>query len=147
MDTNREIVANFYKSIVEGDMDLYGSLIHDDVELCMPFVEGVLSGTYFGKARLVQEIFPTVVSRLDVEKFTFCKNYKIMSADEKCVATIFEAEGVTKNGERYDQIYAHFFKFKASQIIQLIEFNDSSLADRVLWKDTPRLNSDSEFTY
>jgi ketosteroid isomerase-like protein len=125
MDTNREIVANFYKSIVEGDMNLYGSLIHDDVELCMPFVEGVLSGTYFG----------------------FCKNYKIMSADEKCVATIFEAEGVTKNGERYDQIYAHFFKFKAGQIIQLIEFNDSSLADRVLWKDTPRLNSDSEFTY
>ena len=147
MDINREIVTNFYKSIVEGDMNLYSSLIHDDVQLCMPFVEGVLSGTYFGKARLVQEIFPTVVSRLDVENFTFCKNFKIMSADENCVATIFEADGLTIDGERYDQIYAHFFKFKDDKIIQLIEFNDSGLADRVLWKETAKLKPDAGFTY
>ena len=57
MRKNIEIVNDFYKSIIEGDMDLYGSVIHDNVELCMPLANGVLSGTYVGKSRLIEEVF------------------------------------------------------------------------------------------
>lgn len=147
MRTDRELVEDFYKSIIEGDMDLYSSVIHDDFELSMPVRDGVLSGTYAGKARLVGEVFPHVVAQLDNDNFTFCKNFKIMSQDDNCTVAICEAEGLAASGERYDQIYAHFFNCKDGQIVRLIEFSDTGLADRALWKDVPKLKPDSEFTY
>ena len=147
MDDKRTIVSNFYKSIIEGDMSLYSSIIHDEIELSMPIRKGVLTGTYKGKKRLVEEIFPLVVSCLDGKNFTFCKTFKIMSADEHCVVAICEAEGLASGGDRYDQVYAHFFKFKGGQITQLIEFQDSSLADKALWGNTPALEPDYGFVY
>ena len=147
MRTDRELVEDFYKSIIEGDMDLYSSVIHDDFELSMPVRDGVLSGTYVGKARLVGEVFPHVVAQLDNDNFTFCKNFKIMSQDGNCTVAICEAEGLAVSAERYDQIYAHFFSCKDGQIVRLIEFSDTGLADRALWKDVPKLKPDSEFTY
>ena len=147
MNGNKRIVTDFYKSIMEGNMDLYSSLIHEEIELSLPIRKGILTGTYFGKARLIEEIFPLVVSRLDTENFSFCKEFKIMSADETCVVAICEAEGLASSGQRYDQIYAHFFKFKEEKIIKLIEFQDSSLAEAVLWENTPALKPDAPFSY
>ena len=147
MNLNERIVNDFYKSIMEGDMDLYSSLIHEKIELALPIRKGTLSGTYYGKTRLVEEIFPLVVSRLDMDNFTFCQKFKIMSADEKCVVAICEAQGLASSRKRYDQIYAHFFKFKEGRIIKLIEFQDSSLADAALWGSTPALEPDAPFSY
>ena len=147
MDRNERIVNDFYKSIVEGDMELYSSLIHENIELSLPIRKGVLTGTYFGKTRLVEEIFPLVISCLDLDNFTFCKRFKIMSSNEHCVAAICEAGGLASSGEPYDQIYAHFFKFEDEKIIKLIEFQDSSLADRALWRGVAYLEPDSQFSY
>ena len=147
MDRNERMVNDFYRSIVEGDMDLYSSLIHENIELSLPIKKGVLSGTYLGKTRLVEEIFPLVVSCLDLDNFTFCKRFKIMSSDEHCVAAICEAGGLASSGESYDQIYAHFFRFEDEKIIKLIEFQDSSLADRALWGGVAYLEPDSQFSY
>jgi ketosteroid isomerase-like protein len=147
MRKNIEIVNDFYKSIIEGDMELYGSVIHDNVELSMPLANGVLSGTYVGKSRLIEEVFPYVASQLDVENFTFCKRFKVMSEDSSCIVVICEAEGLTNSGKRYDQIYAHFFNFQDSQIIRLIEFHDSGLANRTIWENVQPLKSDAEFSY
>jgi len=33
MRTNKKLFADFYNSIVVGDMDLYASVIHDNIEL------------------------------------------------------------------------------------------------------------------
>ena len=76
MNLNERIVNDFYKSIIGGDMDLYSSLIHEKIELALPIRKGTLSGTYYGKTRLVEEIFPLVVSRLDMDNFTFCQKFK-----------------------------------------------------------------------
>ena len=147
MRTDRELVEDFYKSIIEGDMDLYSSVIHDDFELSMPVRDGVLSGTYAGKHRLVGEVFPYVIAQIDNDNFTFCKTYKIMSQDTSCTVAICEAEGLAASGERYDQIYAHFFSCRDGQIIRLIEFSDTGLADRALWGNVPKLKADTKFTY
>ncbi|MDB9953203.1 hypothetical protein OAD57_07450 [Porticoccaceae bacterium] len=147
MRSNKKIVEDFYHSIVAGDMDLYSSVIHENIELSMPVREGVLTGTYRGKARLVGEVFPHVVSQLDNDNFVFCKQFKIMSEDANCIVAICEAEGQAANGERYDQIYAHFFNFQDGQISRLIEFSDTGLADRTIWKGVAPIAPDAEFVY
>ena len=59
-------------------------------------------------------IFPTVVGKLNLEDFTFCKNFK------SCVGAnwivVIEAEGTSISGERYDQTYAHLFSFQDEKI-------------------------------
>lgn len=147
MRTNLKLVEDFYKSIVEGDLDLYASVIHDDVVLSIPLRSGVLRGDYAGKARLVSEVFPHVVAQVDVDNFSFCKRYKIMSADSNCIVAICEAEGTARSGKRYDQIYAHLFNFKDGQISKLIEFCDSGLANRTIWENVAPLQPDAEFSY
>jgi len=82
-----------------------------------------------------------------LDNFTFCKRFKIMSSNEHCVAAICEAGGLASSGEPYDQIYAHFFKFEDEKIIKLIEFQDSSLADRSLWRGVAYLEPDSQFSF
>ena len=52
---------------------------------------------------------------------------------DNCIVAIFEAEGLSAKGDRYDQIYAHFFNFQDSQISRLIKFGVSGLADRTIW--------------
>lgn len=147
MSTPRELVNSFYDSIIKGDMELYQSIIHDDYEVSVPANIGVLSGTY-GRAKVLNEVFPTVVGKLNLEDFTFCKNFKIICEDENCIVVICEAEGTSANGERYDQIYAHIFSFLDGKILRLIEFQDTALADRALWgNDTPFLEPDRPFTY
>ena len=147
MRTNKKLVEDFYHSIVVVDMDLYASVIHENIELSIPLSQGVLTGTYQGKSRLVGEVFPYVVSQLDLESFVFCKKFKIMSEDDNCIVAICEAEGLSAKGDRYDQIYAHFFNFKDGQISRLIEFGDSGLADRTIWQGVAPLTPDAEFVY
>ena len=147
MTTPRELVNSFYESIIKGDMELYQSIIHDEYEVSVPANRGVLSGTY-GREKVLNEVFPTVVGKLNLEDFTFCKNFKIMCEDENWIVVICEAEGTSISGERYDQTYAHLFSFQDEKIRRLIEFQDTALADRALWgNDTPFVEPDSPFTY
>jgi ketosteroid isomerase-like protein len=95
----------------------------------------------------VGEVFPYVVSQLYLDSFVFCKKFKIMSEDDNCIVAICEAEGLSAKGDRYDQIYAHFFNFKDGQISRLIEFGDSGLADRTIWQEVAPLIPDAEFSY
>ena len=143
MTTPRELVNSFYESIIKGDMELYQSIIHDEYEVSVPANKGVLSGTY-GREKVLNEVFPTVVGKLNLEDFTFCKNFKIMCEDENWIVVICEAEGTSISGERYDQTYAHLFSFQDEKIRRLIEFQDTALADRALWgNDTPFVEPDS----
>ena len=146
MSNSRELVESFYKAITEGDMELYQSIIHDNYEVSLPVKTGVLHGVY-SKEKVLTEVFPLVVSKLNLENFTFCKNWKIVCADENCIVVICEAEGEAVNGERYDQIYAHLFSFEDNKIRKLIEFQDTALADRALWVDTPPLENSAPFIY
>lgn len=147
MPTSRDLVNSFYEAIIKGDMDLYQAIIHDDYEVSVSAKRGVLSGTY-GREKVLNEVFPTVVGKLNLEDFTFCKNFKIMSEDENRIVVICEAEGTSASGERYDQTYAHFFSFQDNKIRHLIEFQDTALADRALWQDdTPVIEPDRPFAY
>lgn len=147
MTTPRELVNSFYEAIINGNMELYQSIIHDDYEVSVPASRGVLSGTY-GREKVLNEVFPTVVGKLNLEDFTFCKNFKIMCEDENWIVVICEAEGTSITGERYDQTYAHLFSFQDEKIKRLIEFQDTALADRALWgNDTPFVEPDRPFTY
>ena len=69
MTTPRELVNSFYESIIKGDMELYQSIIHDEYEVSVPANKGVLSGTY-GREKVLNEVFPTVVSKLNPVSYT-----------------------------------------------------------------------------
>ena len=142
----RDLVRNFYEAIIKGDMNLYQSLIHVDYHVCVACNKGVLSGTY-DRETVLNVVFPLVVGKLDSDNFTFCKRFKIMCEDENCIVAICEAEGMSTSGERYDQIYAHFFSFQDGKILRLIEFQDTALAERALWSNTSHLKPDKAFSY
>ena len=146
MKAYRDLVEDFYKAIIKSDMDLYKSVIHQDYEVSVACREGVLSGTY-KRETILELVFPLVVGRLNTDNFTFCKNYKIICEDDMSLVTICEAEGTAKGGERYNQIYAHFFSFKDWKICKLIEFQDTALANKALWPDVDFLHPDMPFSY
>ena len=85
-----------------------------------------------------------------METFNFSKKWKIMCADENSVVAFMEADGLAKNGERYNQFYCHLFEFREDKIAAVWEFFDSALAQRALFnnpliKDEPDPVSSFDF--
>lgn len=145
--TPSQTAERFYEAIQTGNTDLLVSLLDENqFELIVPCSTGVLSGIYRGKQTFLTEVLPKVFAYVDPEKITFCKTFKIMSADGARVVSIAQNDGLAKSGRGYNQVYAHFFTVRDSKITQIIEFYDSALADNALWGDTEALAPSEAFT-
>ena len=145
MNTNRETVDKFYRSIASANSDALADILDPNLELIIPISNGVLSGHYRGKTKFMTEILPLVFSCVNQEEITFCKDYKIIAADEQTVVAMAQNYGLASSGARYDQVYVHILTFHDGKLIRLIEYFDSALADRALWGDSAKLPADAPF--
>ena len=146
---NKDLVKQFYDALATSDVDAFLAIQHDDVAYNVHGRTPV-SGCFTGKAFVVETVMPQVFDNLQMETFNFSKKWKIMCADENSVVAFMEADGLAKNGERYNQFYCHLFEFRAYKIAAVWEFFDSVLAQRALFnnpltKDEPNPVSPFDF--
>ena len=96
-----------------------------------------LSGRWEGKAEcfgpLVADL---VVGKLVPGEFQFAQKWRIMSADDHCVVGIMQGGGPGLNGEMYHQTYCQVFTIESGEIVELHEFYDTAMVERVL-NDNP----------
>ncbi|QTD55364.1 nuclear transport factor 2 family protein [Parasphingorhabdus cellanae] len=135
----------YYEALARLDVDAFEALHHPDV---VYNVSGntIISGRYNSFAAL-KTILPLIFEALDFERFQFAKNWKIMTEGHDSITAIMEAEGVARNGKRYDQRYAHIFAFRDGKITSVHEFFDTQLANESLeFTDKDPCQTDGEFT-
>ena len=134
-ETGKELVAKFYQALADMDVEAFLSIQQDDVEYN---VHGStpISGHFTSKDFLENVVAPQVFGNLQLETFKFATKWKVMCADEQRVVAFMEAEGLARNGERYDQRYCHVFGFRDGKIAEVYEFFDSALAEHALF-DNP----------
>lgn len=130
MVTNAAIVDAYYQALAALDVEAFEALHHPDV---VYNVSGntIISGRY-DSFEALKSVLPLIFDALDFKQFQFAKNWKIMNDGPDGVTAIMEANGVTKNGKRYDQRYAHIFSFRDGKIASVYEFFDTQLANESL---------------
>ena len=144
--SNISVIEEFYHAIANGEAARVADLVDDRFELVVPGNDGVLHGHYRGKEAFLTKIFPTVFSGVDPSQITFCKQFKIVSADGENVTALTQNDGIALSGKSYNQLYGHIFRIKGGKIIRLIEFYDGLLAQDALWKNTPTVTPDASFS-
>lgn len=134
-EAGKELVAKYYQALSDMDVDAFLELQQDDVVYNVHGSTPV-SGHFVGKDFLRDVVAPLVFGNLQLDNFQFAKRWKVMCADEDRVVVFMEAEGVAKNGQRYDQRYCQTFGFRDGLISEVFEFFDSALAQTALF-DNP----------
>ncbi len=120
----------YYAALARLDVEAFEALHQPDV---VYNVSGntVISGRY-DSFEALKSILPLIFDALDFDQFQFAKNWKIMNESTVGITAIMEAEGIAKNGKRYDQRYAHIFTFRDGKIASVHEFFDTHLANESL---------------
>jgi ketosteroid isomerase-like protein len=107
----------------------------------------IISGRYDSFAAL-KAVLPAIFESLDFERFRFAAKWKVMNEGPDGATAIMEAEGVARNGLRYDQRYAHIFSFRDGKITSVYEFFDTQLAnDSLDFHKKPRFQTDGKFEF
>jgi len=128
--TNRDLVDGFYRALSVMDVDGFAALHHPQVVYNISGQTSI-SGRYASFDALM-ELLPAVFDALDFENFHFARKWEILSDDGTRITAIMEAEGMAKNGERYDQRYFHIFGFRDGKIGEVFESFDTQLAIKAL---------------
>lgn len=148
-EVGKELIAKYYQALRDMDVDGFLELQTDDVVYNVHGSTPV-SGHFVGKDFLRDLVAPLVFGNLQLDNFEFAKRWKIMCADEHRIVVFMEAEGIAKNGDRYDQRYCQTFGFRDGLICEVFEFFDSALAQTALFDNplsTPETPPAEAFQY
>lgn len=136
----------YYSALAELNVDAFEALHHSDV---VYNVSGntIISGRYESFAAL-KKVLPLIFEALDFEQFQFAKRWKVMNDGPEGITAIMEAEGMARNGMRYDQRYVHIFSFRDGKIASVHEFFDTELAnDSLEFSGKPACPTDGKFIF
>ena len=136
----------YYGALAAMDVEAFEALHHPDVVYNVSG-QTIISGRYESFAAL-RAILPAIFDALDFEDFQFAVKWKIMNESADGATAIMEARGKAKNGQRYDQRYAHIFSFRDGKIATVHEFFDTQLANDALgFADKQSFNTDGKFEF
>lgn len=146
MMSNREIVDAYYGALAAMDVEAFEALHHPDVAYNVSG-QTIISGRYKSFAAL-KNILPAIFDALDFTDFQFAVKWKIMHESPNGATAIMEAKGKAKNGQRYDQRYAHIFGFRDGKIATIHEFFDTQLANDALgFAGKSKFETDGKFDF
>lgn len=146
MPTHSEIIDAYYTALSVMDVDAFEALHHPDV---VYNVSGntIISGRYDSFAAL-KAVLPAIFEALDFEQFRFATKWRMMNDGPDGATAIMEAQGIARNGQRYDQRYVHIFSFRDGKIASVHEFFDTQLANDALgFAGKARFETDGPFEF
>lgn len=129
---NRAVVEKWYEALAKGDFEALAAMHPENVVFNI-IGSTPISGRFVGRNVVFGDIVPRVVASLERETIQFGKKWRIMAADDNCVVGLMQGGGIGKNGEAYAQTYCQIFSFQDNRIVEVYEFFDTVLAERVLF--------------
>lgn len=138
-EENISLVKRFYKSLEDGDIETYFSLLTPDAEIRLAGntpVSGVAAGL-----EEIQKLLTDVFACMDPARTKFGAEYRIVVADDDGVAALTHGGGFTAIGREYAQTYANIFKIRDGKVYRFYEFLDTALTEDAFYDNqlaTPR---------
>jgi ketosteroid isomerase-like protein len=130
-----EFLEKLYTALRTGDIETWLSM-HNESAVFNISGSTIISGQMTIQ-ELISDVFPLVFDPLIPETVQFGLRWKLMCADDKRAAVIFEGESTTKSGNPYNNRYVQILEFGDDDLIQQVwEFFDTDLANSVLFNDS-----------
>ena len=126
MDTaeNKEIVRSFYEAGNRGDMDACFDLIADDITWTNVGTMS-LSGTYRGKAELMDRLLGPLFDRLEAG---ISSDIVDLIAENDKVVALTSGTATTKDGRPYNNSYCQVIRLEGGKFVEVTEYMDTALA-------------------
>jgi len=129
-DKSRMVIENAIDALNRGDNEGFLGSFDDDFEWTIPGT-GPLSGTKKGVKKFV-ELIETVADRLEI--YITLKVTNVIACGE-WVITESLGSSLTKKGDAYNQTYCHLWRVEDGKIARYIEYHDTDLLLKVLFKE------------
>lgn len=127
-ETNRAIITEAMKSLSDGDGAKFVDAMAEDFRWVL---EGSTdwSRTYEGKRAVREQLLAPLFAQFAT---TYRNRPELILADGDHVMVSCRGEVETKSGERYDNGYCYVIRMAAGKMVELREYLDTALVDRVL---------------
>jgi uncharacterized protein len=125
---NKALMKEIFERLREGDGGLFYAHLAPNARLTITG-EHSWSQVFVGKDRIANDVFGRVRSRLAGRIKTNAFHFL---ADEDWVMVEARGDMVTKSGEPYRNHYCLLYRLEEDMIVELKEYQDSMLVDRVL---------------
>lgn len=126
-ESNKKIVQLFYDAGNRGDMDTCFGLIADDIKWTNMGTTS-LSGTYAGKAALMEELLGPLFGQL---KQGIHMEVQRMVAEGDYVVAQTSGTAETLDGRPYNNSYCWIIRVKDGKLAEITEFLDTELVSSV----------------
>jgi uncharacterized protein len=125
---NKELMEKIFAGIAAGERSLFLESLADDVTMCGTGQHS-WSQTFRGKASLVRDLYGYLGTLLVEPRRTVPFRF---IADGDYVVVEAKGDMVTKDGVRYDNDYCLIYRLADGKIVEIREYLDSTLCERVL---------------
>jgi uncharacterized protein len=127
---NKQLMEKLFAGVARGERELFLEAISDDVTMCVTG-QYSWSQTFKGKASLVRDLHGHLRTLLAEPRRTVPFRF---IADGDYVVVEAKGDMVTKDGVRYDNDYCLIYRLADGKIVEIREYLDSTLCERVLGK-------------
>jgi ketosteroid isomerase-like protein/pimeloyl-ACP methyl ester carboxylesterase len=126
-ESNKQVVLDGYAALLSGDVASYLAGMTDDVTITY-FGDHLFTGTYRGKADIIQNYVPLLLARLDGPIKITVTN-AIAEGDQVFVEA--RGESRTRDGQSYNNLYGIILKLRRGKIAEIREYMDTDLVKRI----------------
>ena len=126
-DENRKVVQQFYQAGNRGDMETCFGLVADDIRWTNMGTTS-LSGTYEGKAELMEKLIGPLFGRL---KQGIHMDIKLLVAEGDHVVAVTSGTSETLDGRPYNNSYCWVIRIKDGKLAEVTEYTDTELITEV----------------
>lgn len=127
-EANKDAVRRIYAALENGDPSVFGALMHQDCVWRFPS-KASWSRRFEGLATIRAELFGPLFA-LFADKYT-ARAINLIAEGDTVVAEI-EGRVLTHAGGLYDNQYCMLFHFRDGMIVEVVEYCDTDLEERVL---------------
>jgi len=125
---NKKLIEEIFAGVANGNSALFVESLADDVVLCVTG-QYSWSRTFKGKTSVLQDLFGHVRTLVEPGARTIAQRF---IADGDYVVVEAKGDMMTKKGVRYDNDYCLVYRLANRKIVEIREYNDSQLCERVL---------------
>jgi ketosteroid isomerase-like protein len=125
---NKKLMQDIFSKLAVGDGSLFAAHLADNVVMRVTG-QNSWSRTYYGKESLLRDHYGYFRSRTQEPRKTIPVRF---IADDDYVAVEAHGNMMSKSGARYDNEYCMVFKLENGKIVEMREYLDSALCERVL---------------
>ncbi len=125
---NRVLIKEIFEHLAKGDGRPFVDLMSEDFAWVFKG-STIWRGRYSGKTAVRQQLLAPLFANF-TGKYT--NSASRIVADGDIVVVECEGRVATKAGERYDNKYCYVIRMAEGKMVELTEYMDTALADRVL---------------